>query len=78
MRSRAFLFEDEPMPHQPRNPLLVVVASIHEMPRSCLLGKTYPTSCMDRPPGGHERPSQAIYGGRRPKHLVAQDKDAGF
>jgi hypothetical protein len=33
MRSRAFLLEEEPMPHQPRNSHLVVVASIHEMPR---------------------------------------------
>jgi hypothetical protein len=31
MRSRSFLFEDEPMSHQPRNTHLVVVASIHQM-----------------------------------------------
>jgi hypothetical protein len=38
MRSRSFLFEDEPAPHQPRNTHLVVVASIHQTPLRRFLG----------------------------------------
>jgi hypothetical protein len=45
MQSRSFLFEDEPAPHQPHNTHLVVVASIHELPRRGLLGNLVMTRC---------------------------------
>ena len=38
MRSRSFLFEDKPAPHQPRNTHLVVVTFIPQTPRRRFLG----------------------------------------